>query len=141
MNTNLKKYINARRPIIWINSSDYKEVDDLVREAIQDIENKSIFEYRALGAVDFETKANSENGLKLYDMLDTLYSEGIKKQVFLLIKNADEEVNEPKTLAYIKKIAEIRYVNPDYNFTILIVSESGLFLRKLKNILQFLMYL
>lgn len=125
METNLQKYLGARRPIIWINSSDYKEIDDIVKEATKNYEKKSIYEYRALGALDFETKENKNNIENLYSMLDTLYSEGIKRNIFLLIKNADKEIENPQTLAYLKKIAEMRYANPDYNFTSIIISESG----------------
>ncbi len=124
METNLVKYLRARRPIIWINSGDYKEIDTIVKEATKDYKNKAIYEYRALGAVDFETKVKEESITDLYNFLDTLYSEGIKRNVFLLIKNAEEEMKDAKNIAYIKKIAETRYSSPDYNFTIIIVSET-----------------
>ena len=124
METNLVKYLRARRPIIWVNSGDYKEIDTIVKEATKDYKDKAIYEYRALGAVDFETKLKEENVTDLYNFLDTLYSEGIKTNVFLLIKNAEEEMKNAKNIAYIKKIAETRYSSPDYNFTIIVVSET-----------------
>ena len=124
METNLVKYLRARRPIIWVNSGDYKEIDTIVKEATKDYQDKAIYEYRALGAVDFETKVKGEDVTDLYKFLDTLYSEGIKTNVFLLIKNAEEEMKDAKNIAYIKKIAETRYSSPDYNFTIIIVSET-----------------
>ena len=124
METNLIKYLRARRPIIWVNSGDYKEIDTIVKEATKDYKDKAIYEYRAFGAVDFETKVKEEDVTDLYNFLDTLYSEGIKRNVFLLIKNAEEEMKEAKNIAYIKKIAETRYSSPDYNFTIIIVSET-----------------
>ena len=124
METNLIKYLRARRPIIWVNSGDYKEIDTIVKEATKDYQDKAIYEYRAFGAVDFETKVKEEDVTDLYNFLDTLYSEGIKRNVFLLIKNAEEEMKEAKNIAYIKKIAETRYSSPDYNFTIIIVSET-----------------
>ena len=124
METYLVKYLRARRPIIWINSGDYKEIDTIVKEATKDYQDKAIYEYRAFGAVDFDTKVKEEAVTDLYNFLDTLYSEGIKRNVFLLIKNAEEEMKDSKNIAYIKKIAETRYSSPDYNFTIIIVSES-----------------
>jgi len=123
METNLVKYLRARRPIIWVNSGDYKEIDTIVKEAIKDYKDKAIYEYRALGVVDFENKVKEEAVTDLYNFLDTLYSEGIKTNVFLLIKNAEEEMKDAKNIAYIKKIAETRYSSPDYNFTIIVVSE------------------
>ena len=124
METNLVKYLRARRPIIWVNSGDYKEIDTIVKEATKDYQDKAIYEYRAFGAVDFETKVKEENITDLYSFLDTLYSEGIKTNVFLLIKNAEEEMKDAKNIAYIKKIAETRYSSPDYNFTIIVISEA-----------------
>ena len=124
METNLIKYLRARRPIIWVNSGDYKEIDTIVKEATKDYKNKAIYEYRALGAVDFETKVKEENISDLYNFLDTLYSEGIKRNIFLLIKNAEEEMKDARNIAYIKKIAETRYSNSDYNFTIIVISET-----------------
>ena len=124
METNLVKYLRARRPIIWINSGDYKEIDTIVKEATKDYQDKAIYEYRALGAVDFETKVKEENISDLYSFLGTLYSEGIKRNVFLLIKNVEEEMKDARNIAYIKKIAETRYSNLDYNFTIIVVSET-----------------
>ena len=124
MEINLVKYLRARRPIIWVNSGDYKEIDTIVKEATKDYQDKAIYEYRAFGAVDFETKVKEEDVTDLYNFLDTLYSEGIKRNVFLLIKNAEEEMKEAKNIAYIKKIAETRYSSPDYNFTIIVVSET-----------------
>ena len=124
METNLVKYLRARRPIIWVNSGDYKEIDTIVKEATKDYKDKATYEYRALGAVDFENKVKEENISDLYSFLDTLYSEGIKRNVFLLIKNAEEEMKDARTIAYIKKIAETRYSSTDYNFTIIVVTET-----------------
>ena len=124
METNLIKYLRARRPIIWVNSGDYKEIDTIVKEATKDYKDKAIYEYRAFGAVDFETKVKEESITDLYSFLDTLYSEGIKTNVFLLIKNTEEEMKDSKNIAYIKKIAETRYSSPDYNFTIIVVNEA-----------------
>lgn len=125
MKTNLQKYLRARRPIIWCSTADYKEIDDLLKTATEEIENKVIYEFRALGAVDFETKEISEEIKRLYGFLDIIYSEGYETDVFLLIKNAKDEMEKPEVLAYLKKIAELRYCNPNYNFTVLVVSDSN----------------
>ena len=42
-----------------------------------------------MGAVDFENKVKEENITDLYSFLDTLYSEGIKRNVFLLSSNRE----------------------------------------------------
>lgn len=124
METNLSKYLRARRPIIWINSGDYKEIDTIVKEATKEYKDKAIYEYRAFGAVNFENKVRCEEIENLYHFLNILFSEGVKTNVFLLIKNAEEEMKDAKNIAFMKKIAETRYLNPDYNFTIIVVSEN-----------------
>jgi len=124
METNLSKYLRARRPIIWINSGDYKEIDTIVKEATKEYKDKAIYEYRAFGAVNFENKVRCEEIENLYHFLNILFSEGIKTNVFLLIKNVEEEMKDTRNIAFIKKIAETRYLNPDYNFTIIVVSEN-----------------
>ena len=124
METNLSKYLRARRPIIWVHSGDYKEVDTIVTEATKEYKNKAIFEYRAFGAVNFETKVKSDEIVNLYSFLNILFSEGVKTNVFLIIKNAEEEMKDARNIALIKKIAETRYSNSDYNFTVIVVTEA-----------------
>lgn len=125
MKRNLQKYLRARRPIIWCNTSDYKEIDDLLKISTEEINDKVIYEFRALGAVDFETKEISEEVKSLYNFLDIIYSEGYENNIFLLVKNAKNEMEKSEVLAYLKKIAELRYSNPNYNFTVLVVSDSN----------------
>lgn len=125
MNMDLLKYLRAKRPIIWINSSDYREIDELVIKNTKEYENRYIYEYRALGAVDFETKENYNEIENLYQFLDTIFSEGFGNNVFILLKNVDDELNLPVNLAYIKKIAELKYSVQKYNLTIIIISENG----------------
>ena len=124
METNLSKYLRARRPIIWVHSGYYKEVDTIVIEATKEYKNKAIFEYRAFGAVNFETKIKSDEIVNLYSFLNILFSEGVKTNVFLIIKNAEEEMKDARNIALIKKIAETRYSNSDYNFTVIVVTEA-----------------
>lgn len=124
METNLSKYLRARRPIIWVHSGDYKEVDTIVTEATKEYKNKTIFEYRAFGAVNFETKVKSDEVADLYSFLNILFSVGFKTNVFLLIKNTEEEMKEARNIAFIKKIAEKMYNDINYNFNIIIVDED-----------------
>ena len=132
METNLSKYLRARRPIIWVHSGDYKEVDTIVTEATKEYENKAIFEYRAFGAMNFETKVKSDEIVDLYSFLNILFSEGVKTNVFLIIKNAENEMKDAKNIALIKKIAETRYSNSDYNFTVIVVTETEMIPKELE---------
>ena len=132
METNLSKYLRARRPIVWVHSGDYKEVDAIVKEATKEYKNEAIFEYRAFGAVNFETKVKSDEVVDLYSFLNILFSEGVKTNVFLIIKNAEEEMKDARNIALIKKIAETRYSNSDYNFTVIVVTETEMIPKELE---------
>ena len=132
METSLSKYLRARRPIVWVHSGDYKEVDAIVKEATKEYKNKAIFEYRAFGAVNFETKVKSDEVVDLYSFLNILFSEGVKTNVFLIIKNAEEEMKDARNIALIKKIAETRYSNSDYNFTVIVVTETEMIPKELE---------
>ena len=132
METSLSKYLRARRPIVWVHSGDYKEVDAIVKEATKEYKNKAIFEYRAFGAVNFETKVKSDEVVDLYSFLNILFSEGMKTNVFLIIKNAEEEMKDARNIALIKKIAETRYSNSDYNFTVIVVTETEMIPKELE---------
>lgn len=125
MRANLEKYIRAKRAIIWCNTSDYKEIDDLLKESIKNVENKEIYEFRALGVIDFNTKEILEEGNNIYQLIDTIFAEGFDTNVFLLIKDSKEQLEKPEIIAYLKKIAEMRYSNPNYNFTTLVIGESN----------------
>lgn len=123
MSYNLNKYLKARRPIIWCNSSDYKEIDSLLIDSTKNIKNKKIYEYRALGVIDFYSKNIKNEITFLYEFLDLIYQEGYDKEIFLLIKNVNLEIDKPEVLAYLKKIAELKYSDRLYNFTTIIVSD------------------
>ena len=125
MRANLEKYIRARRAIIWCNTSDYKEIDDLLKDSIKNIENKEIYEFRALGVIDFNTKEILEEGNDIYQLIDSIFAEGFDTNVFLLIKDSKDQLEKPEIIAYLKKIAEMRYSNPNYNFTTLVIGESN----------------
>ena len=49
MATNLIKYLRARRPIIWVNSGDYKEIDTIVKEEQRIIKIKLYMNIELLG--------------------------------------------------------------------------------------------
>ncbi|MBM6822757.1 AAA family ATPase, partial [Fusobacterium mortiferum] len=125
MRANLEKYIRARRAIIWCNTSDYKEIDDLLKESIKNIENKEIYEFRALGVIDFNTKEILEEGNDIYQLIDSIFADGFDTNVFLLIKDSKEQLEKSEVVAYLKKIAELKYSNPNYNFTTLVIGESN----------------
>lgn len=125
MKTNLENYIKSRRPIIWINSNDYKEIDGILKNATMEIKDKEIYEYSAIGGRNILTGESLEFVmLGLTNFLDTMYENEYEKKLFLIIKNVDDELKEPMNIAYIKKYAERVYSDVNFNVSIIVISEE-----------------
>ena len=121
----LIKYIKAKRPILYINHYDYKEIDSMIISAIKDIENLKIYEYRSIGEVDFVNKKILEDEAQnLFQFIKNHYVEGMFEKVFLILKDVDDELENPKVLAMLRKISEMTVYNQEYNLTIIIVSQK-----------------
>lgn len=120
----LTTYVSAKRPIIYINHYDYREIDNFIEEAVSKISDKEIYEYRAIGAVNFKTKKIQDERTDLFNFLSAYYIFGNRKNIFLVIKDVDEELKNPSVTALIKRIAEMNVYNSGYNCTIIIVSQN-----------------
>ena len=134
MENQISAYIKAKRPILYINHYDYKEIDKMIEEGAKEVESSKIFEYRSIGEVDFKTKkVLEEEKVNLFKFLNKNYSLGLFEKVFLVLKDIDNELENPEVLAMIKKIAEIDVYNLDYNLTIIIVSQNIQVPKELEN--------
>lgn len=134
MENQISTYVKAKRPILYINHYDYKEIDRMIEEGAKKIGNVKIFEYRSIGEVDFKTKARSEKEkINLFEFLNKNYSLGLLEKVFLVLKDIDNELENPEVLAMIKKIAEMDVYNLDYNLAIIIVSQNIQVPKELEN--------
>lgn len=127
-------YTDAKRPILYINHYDYKEIDKMIEEGAKRIGDVKIFEYRSIGEVDFKTKEvlKEEKG-DLFKFLDKNYVQGMFGKVFLVLKDVDKEIENSEVLAMIKKIAEMNVYNLDYNLSIIIVSQNIQVPKELEN--------
>ena len=121
MSNDLKKYIESRRPIIWINSNDYKEID-IIKEATKDISNKETYEYRATGVIVNKNNDIFENVFSLSSFLENIYDCVNSSNIFITIKNVDDELKMPINIAHIRNIAEKVYSDNKYNETVIIIS-------------------
>ena len=98
----LTGYINALRPIIYINHFDFHAVDDIIRAASNKVK---IVEYNeADGEVCFETKARTAT----YNLNTFLknFDDNEEKEYFIVLKDVHRKLGEPEICARLKSIAE-----------------------------------
>ena len=134
MENQISTYVKAKRPILYINHYDYKEIDRMIEEGAKKIGDVKVLEYRSIGEVDFKTKASlQEEKINLFEFLNKYYGLGLFEKVFLVLKDIDNELENPEVLAMIKKIAEMDVYNLDYNLAIIIVSQNIQVPKELEN--------
>lgn len=126
----LASYIDALHPIIHINHFDFKVID----ETLSSIgENVNIVEFNnALGIVDFKSKSPMME-CSLEKFLLTVMDEGYEKQTFIVLKDIHNDLEDPKVLALLKRIAEDNLYRDNYNATIFIVSTKVVIPIELEN--------
>lgn len=117
----LASYVDALRPIIYINHFDFEmidaEIDRLAGNKIYCVEYNN-----GLGLLDFKTKSPMLE-CDLEQFLKLTMDEGFEKDTFLILKDVHNELNSPKIIALLKRIAEFNLYKEDYHCTIFIISE------------------
>lgn len=126
----LASYIDALHPIIYINHFDFKVIDDAIARVGEDV--KCIEFNNALGLVDFKTKSPLQE-CDLEQFLKLTMDDGFEQETFIVLKDVHSEINNPKIIALLKKIAENNLYNDDYSATIFILSETTVIPRELEN--------
>ena len=126
----LASYIDALHPIIYINHFDFKVIDDAIAQVGETA--KCVEFNNALGVVDFKTK-NPMHECDLEQFLKLTMDDGFEQETFLILKDVHGELNNPKVIALLKRIAENNLYNDDYSATIFIVSEITVIPRELEN--------
>jgi len=126
----LASYIDALHPIIYINHFDFKVIDDAIENIAK---NAKCIEFNnALGLLDFKTKRPMLE-CDLEQFLKLTMDDGFDKETFLILKDIHGELNNPKVIALLKRIAENNLYKDDYNATIFIISEITIIPRELEN--------
>ena len=126
----LASYIDALHPIIYINHFDFKVIDDAITQVGKDV---NCVEFNnALGLLDFDTKSPMQE-CDLEQFLKLTMDDGFERDTFLILKDVHGELNNPKIIALLKRIAENNLYNDDYNATVIIESEITVIPRELEN--------
>lgn len=126
----LASYIDALHPIIYINHFDFKVIDAAIAHVGQGA--KCVEFNNALGLVDFKTKSPMKD-CSLEEFLKLTMDDGFEQQTFLILKDVHRELDNPKVIAYLKRIAENNLYNENYSATVFIISEVTVIPRELEN--------
>lgn len=116
----LSAYVDALRPIIYINNFDFKMVDDLIASVIGEAK---CFEYNnALGMLKFHDK-HSLGKCTLAEFLESTLENGFDNETYLVLKDVHRELDSPQVIALLKRIAENNIYKDNYHEAVFIVSE------------------
>lgn len=117
----LASYIDALYPIIYINHYDFKVIDEMITDIVDD---RKILEYQAgLGPVDFKSKVLEEK-TDLSEFLHVEKDFAYKKPVLFVLKDIHNELQKPEVISLLKYIAERNMYNENYNACVFIVSSK-----------------
>ncbi len=126
----LASYIDALHPIIYINHFDFKVIDDAIASVGYNV--KCVEFNNALGLVNFNTKSPMQE-CDLEQFLKLTMDDGFDQETFLVLKDIHNELNNPKIISLLKRIAENNIYNDQYSSTIFILSETIVIPRELEN--------
>lgn len=114
----LTSYIEALRPILYIQTFDFYSFDNIISEISNNVD---VYEYNeGLGYVNFKTK-KQESDYSLEQFLK-LFQNQQKKQVYLLLKDIHKQLEDTKVISLLKSIALRTMYEDNYNITVFIVS-------------------
>lgn len=115
----LASYVDALRPIIYINHFDSTVIDEILEHIGQDAK---FVEYNtALGLIDFNTKS-SMHECSLEQFLKLTMDDGYEHNTFIILKDIHENIKEPKVVSLLKRIAENIMYNYKYMGTVFIIA-------------------
>lgn len=118
----LSAYVDALRPIIYINHFDFNVTDSALESISQ---GANIIEYNnALGAINFKTKAPLGE-CNLESFLKAVKDDGFEKNTFIVLKDIAHELERPEIIALLKRIAEDNLYRENYHCTVFIISPKN----------------
>lgn len=114
----LSGYMEALRPLIYINHFDFEAVDKIISKTVR---NTKIYEFNnASGYVNFSSK-NQEGDYNLNQFL-ALFDTESSQNCCIVLKDIHNYLKVPEILARLKSIALKTMYNENYSITIFIVS-------------------
>ena len=125
MKESISKFITEGKALLWIKTNDFQEVERAMIESLNSLENKKFYIYEKGKTVNFLNDGVESGMDDLFNTLDELYPQGIRKiPVFLLIKGGIDEILKKNNLDYFREIFETKKETPRYNFTVVIADNE-----------------
>ena len=138
MKESISKFITEGKALLWIKTNDFQEVERAMIESLNSLENKKFYIYEKGKTINFLNDSIESGMDDLFNTLDELYPQGIRKiPVFLLIKGGIDEILKKNNLDYFREIFETKKEVPRYNFTVIIADNEDVPLQ-LENIVDFI---
>ena len=120
--SSFQKMIDVNTPIIYIHDYDFVRVDELIRQVVAE---KKVFEWNPVtGVTDFQTKMPKGFGevQSLENFLQEKYSEEEAKEKYLVLKEVQDFIEEPKVKTLLSLMSQRRLYDREYDITIIIIS-------------------
>lgn len=127
----LAAYVDALRPIIYINHFDFIVIDQIINK-IAGNDAKIVEFNNALGAINFYNKS-PQMDCDLEHFLKLSIDDGFEKNTFIVLKDVHGELEKPAIIALLKRIAEDNLYNEKYHCTVFIVSAKVVIPFELEN--------
>jgi len=125
MKESISKFIIEGKALLWIKTNDFQEVERTMIESLNSLENKKFYIYEKGKTINFLNDSIESGMDDLFNTLDELYPQGIRKiPVFLLIKGGIDEILKKNNLDYFREIFETKKETPRYNFTVIIADNE-----------------
>ena len=80
MQEKIKKFFNENNFLLWIKTNNYLETEKKLIKNFQFLENKKLYIYQNKITINQETGNKELNMNNLYNTLDELYPQGIRKK-------------------------------------------------------------
>lgn len=125
-------------------SIDFRQNENLIKEIAKN-DGREVFEYNeALGQIDFDNKSPNGGGLPTENALLEFLIEkddqarlasqnGNPKPMFLVLKNIDHELENPKIIAMLDRIASANIYDDDYYVSLFLLSTKRIIPAKLEH--------
>ena len=125
MKESISKFITEGKALLWIKTNDFQEIERAMIESLNSLENKKFYIYEKGKTINFLNDSIESGMDDLFNTLDELYPQGIRKiPVFLLIKGGIDEILKKNNLDYFREIVDTKKEAPRYNFTVVIADNE-----------------